>query len=167
MNAAEFWIERLRLEPLAEGGWYREVYRSPEQIAAAALPPRYRGSRSFSTSIYYLLKGGEVSSFHRLKSDEIWHFYLGCSLTIHCLGTDGRYSKICLGPDIRSGQLLQAVMPAGVWFGASPDDEKAYSLIGCTLSPGYDERDFELAGRAELLGLFPAQCAIILRLTKP
>jgi len=167
MDSAEFWVEWLKLEPLPEGGWFREIYRAPEQIAAPALPPRYQGSRALGTSIYFLLKGGEFSALHRLKSDEIWHFYLGSSLTIHHLWPDGRYSKLFLGPDARAGQLWQAVIPAGAWFGASLDDEMFYALIGCTLSPGYDARDFELAGREDLLALFPDHRDIILRLTRP
>src|SRR6266404_9974186 len=75
--SAAYWIERLQLTPHPEGGYFRETYRSPELVAPDALPARFPGARAFSTAIYFLLPSNEVSRLHRLRSDELWHFYAG------------------------------------------------------------------------------------------
>jgi len=166
MKTAESWIELLGLTPHPEGGWFREIYRSAEQIPAGALPTRYQGGRAFSTAIYFLLKGGEFSAFHRLKSDEIWIFFEGSPLSIHQISPAGTHSCYHLGPDVTAGRVFQVVISAGTWFGAKAGDKTGFSLVGCTLAPGYDVRDFELARREELLALFPLHRDIILNLTR-
>ena len=162
-----FWIEKLGLAPHPEGGFYREVYRAPETIPRAGLPERFKGPRAFSTSIYFLLRADEVSSFHRLQADEIWHFYEGRPLLLHILDHDGSPRAIRLGRDAAAGEIYQALAPAGCWFGAEVVAPEGFSLVGCTLAPGFDFADFELAGRSDLLAAFPGQAELIRRLTKP
>ena len=163
MSAAD-WIRILNLVPHPEGGFYREVYRSAESIPKRALPPRYGGPRAFSTSIYFLLRSGQVSRFHRLKSDEVWHFYAGSPLFVHAITDKRSLRLIRMGRDPRKGEVLQAVVPAGSWFGAEVALRRAYSLVGCTLAPGFDFADFELGRRGDLLARFPRHRAIIERL---
>jgi len=160
------WIERLRLEPHPEGGFYRETYRAIEAIEAAHLPPRFGGRRVHSTAIYFLLPGDHVSAFHRIKSDEIWHFYAGTALTLTLIHPDGRLETQRLGPDPDRGQSFQALVPAGCWYGAIVDDPESYALVGGTVAPGFDFADFELADRAALLAQFPQHREIIVRLTR-
>ena len=150
MKAFRNWIESLQLAKHPEGGYYRETYRSQATV----------GDRSVSTAIYFLLPATEVSVFHRIKSDELWHFYAGHPLTIHCIAPDGPYSAITLG-----ATNPQSVVPAGCWFGATVESD--YALVGCTVAPGFDFRDFEMAERATLLATYPQYRPIIERLTKP
>jgi predicted cupin superfamily sugar epimerase len=159
------WIRRLGLAPHPEGGCFREIYRSAEIIPLQGLPERFAGPRSFSTSIYFLLEGKECSRFHRLKADEIWHFYTGSPLTIHLISPEGGYGTLALGPDIEKGEHFQAILPAGHWFGASVDHVESFALIGCTLAPGFDFQDFEIAQRVSLTRAFPQHEEIIRRLT--
>jgi predicted cupin superfamily sugar epimerase len=162
---AGYWIEKLDLARHPEGGFYRETYRSTETIPMSALPCKYDGARPFSTAIYFLLCGEEFSAFHRIKSDELWHFYCGASLTIHLIDHAGAYSEIMLGSDYGKGESFQAVVKAGCWFGASLSDPHSYALVGCTVAPGFDYRDFEMANRKELIRRYPEHVEIIARLT--
>jgi len=166
MKDARYWIEKLNLLPHPEGGYYRENYRSKEQIRKDALPARFKGSRCFSTSIYYLLKGSEISHLHRIKSDEVWHFYQGSPLAVHVFSEDGSYSLLKLGDDFEKGQVFQALVPAGSWFGAEVMNQDSYSLLGCTVAPGFDFADFELGQREKLLRLYPQRRELIEKLTK-
>jgi predicted cupin superfamily sugar epimerase len=166
ISDAAFWIEKLGLEPHPEGGFYRQVYRAGEFVEAEALPDRFGGRRAFSTSIYFLLRAGDVSRFHRLKSDEIWHYHDGRPLLLHILEREGEHRAIRLGKNSETGEAFQAVVPAGLWFGAEVDAFDGFSLVGCTLAPGFDFADFELARREPLLAEFPAHEDLIRRLTK-
>ncbi len=165
MNDADRWIEALQLQPHPEGGWFRESYRSSELISRAALPARFSGDRCFSTAIYFLLKAGEFSALHRIKQDEVWHFYDGDLLTIEVIDPAGNHSSIQLGQDFAAGHTLQAVVEGGCLFGASLAGGGSYALVGCTVAPGFDFADFELPKRAELLEQFPEQREIIEKLT--
>ncbi len=167
MKDAQYWIEKLNLQTHPEGGHFRETYRSSERIAANALPPRFGGERTLSTSIYFLLEHEEVSHFHKIKADEIWHFYAGTGLTLHAIDGDGNYSERKLGPDYENGDEFQLMVPGGIWFGASVLDTSSYALFGCTVAPGFEFEDFELARRDKLTELYPQHQAIIERLTKP
>jgi len=162
---AEAWIKELDLEPHPEGGFYRETYRAEEILPASALPSRYAGRRSFSTAIYFLLRSGEVSKLHRLRSDEVWHFYKGNPLRLHILSPGGRYSSPVLGRRPGCGERFQCVVPRGAWFGAEVIGRGSFSLIGCTIAPGFEFADFELGGRAGLIKRFPRRRRIIERLT--
>ncbi len=161
MTASE-WIERLGLAPHPEGGWFREVYRSHERIAEDALPERFGGSRAFSTAIYFLLTADDISRFHRIRQDEVWHFYDGDSLRLHRIRPDGEHLEQRVG---RTGaDLPLAVVPAGDFFGAEVAGE-GFSLVGCTVAPGFEFDDFEMPSRDELYQLFPQHGELIQKLT--
>ena len=179
-RTAEYWIKQLRLLPHPEGGYYRETYRSPGFIAKAHLPKRYKGNRSFATAIYFLLRGNQFSTFHRLKSDEIWHFYDGSPISIFAIGKNGRLTTAKLGVDAKKGEQPQYLIRAGSWFAANltvrnsqPQAgpparlvaEESYALVGCTVAPGFDFTDFEPGNREELCRRFPKHRALIERLT--
>ena len=164
-TAAE-WIVSLGLSPHPEGGFYRETYRAHEMIGADHLPAPFGGPRACSTAIYFLLPGDQVSAFHRIKSDEIWHFYAGSPLTLTLIHSDGRLETRALGPDPGRGEGFQALVPAGCWYGAAVDDPASYALVGGTVAPGFDFADFELADRAALLARYPQHRPTILRLTR-
>jgi len=164
-RSAEYWIEELQLQPHVEGGYFRETYRAEEGIRKEHLPPRYGSNRPFSTAIYFLLKSGEVSKFHRLRSDEIWHHYYGSPLILHVIDLEGLLQRLSLGPSADRGERFQAVVRAGWWLGAEVADPDSYCLAGCTVAPGFDFKDFELGRREELLTAYPAYREIILKLT--
>lgn len=167
MQNADYWIANLGLQPHPEGGYFKELYRASETIAQEALPERFSGDRSFSTSIYYLLNTTDISRFHRINQDEIWHFYEGVSLSIHCIFSDGKYKKLLLGRNIEKGEFLQQVVEAGCYFAAELNDKESFGLVGCTVAPGFDFEDFELSARGELQALFPQHHEIIERFTVP
>lgn len=152
---ADYWINTLRLKKHPEGGYYREYYRSKVIIDQKSLPVDFRGSRSVATSIYFLLKGEDISHLHRIKSDEIWHFYQGSSATIHCIESSGTYTPLLLGANVNNNESFQHVIPAGSWFGAEVNDKTGYALVGCTVSPGFDFEDFEIAHKKKLLQDYP------------
>jgi len=158
-------VARLNLIPHPEGGFYRETYRAPESIAAAALPDRFTGDRAHATAIYYLLAGGDRSKLHRIHADEIWHFYAGDPLLIVAIAPDGGLSETMLGCDLALGQVPQHVVPAGHWFGAVPAAGSTYALTGCTVAPGFDFADFEMGTRDALLATFPQHRDWIEKLT--
>lgn len=160
----EFYIQKLELLPHPEGGYFREIYRSAEKCEQ--LPTRYQGPRNFSTSIYYLLEGHQYSVFHRIKSDEIWHFYDGCPLNIYIFDQQERLVIHSLGRDLEKNERILAVIPQGHWFAAQPGDKYGFSLVGCTVAPGFDFTDFEIGKRDELLERFSEYRDIILRYTK-
>jgi hypothetical protein len=159
------WITTLGLIPHPEGGFYRETYRSAEMIEAQHLPARFGGRRVYSTAIYFLLPGDHISALHRIKSDEVWHFYAGSALTLTLIHPDGRLVEHRLGPD-PGRERFQAVVPAGCWYGAFVEDPGSWALVGGTVAPGFDFADFELADRAALLARFPQHRETILRLTR-
>jgi len=142
-------IRSLNLTKHPEGGYYREIYRSNEFIPVEVLENRKNAKkphRNISTSIYYLLVKSDVSLFHRIKSDEIWHFYQGSPLLLHILDEEKQeYRNITLGKDL----VFQVVVPKNVWFSAEILDKSSYSLIGCTVSPGFEFEDFEIAKSKE------------------
>ena len=166
MNTASDWIAKLRLARHPEGGWFRETYRSADEIKECCLGDRFAGKRSVSTSIYFLLESGQCSALHRIRSDEVWHHYDGSALTIHVIDPAGEYRSRLLGKQIDRGEEPQLVVPAGCWFGATVNEENSFALVGCTVAPGFDFRDFELGQREELLRLHPRQHAVIERLTR-
>lgn len=167
IQCAEDLIVRLGLKKHPEGGYYRETYRSEELLTAENLPERFSGGeRSFSTAIYFLLAGEDFSALHRIMSDEVWHFYAGGTLAIHVLDQKGQYVRHRLGTACVGEVSFQTVVKAGCWFGASLETPETFALVGCTVSPGFDFRDFELADRGELLRMFPEQEKLIARLTR-
>lgn len=156
----DYWVEHLNLQPHPEGGFFKETYRSEIKLQTF----ENNGERSLSTGIYFLITSGNFSAFHRIKSDEMWHFYAGSPLTVHIIETDGTYTELNIGLDLVKGQLPQAVVPAEAWFASESSGE--YSLVGCTVSPGFDFTDFELAYESDLIKLFPSHKELITRLTR-
>lgn len=148
-----------------EGGYFKETYRAAGKISRAELKGLFPGDRNFLTGIYFLLTKGQISRLHRIRSDEMWHFYLGGPLTIAQISPGGQVESIVLGPDIKAGQKLQHVVPAGCWFGAYPREGREFSFVGCTVAPGFDPADFEMADRAALLAAFPQAADVIEKLT--
>jgi len=159
-------ISHYNLQPHPEGGWYAQSYRSTEIIPAAALPDRFGGDRVFSTAIYFLLEQGNFSAFHRIKSDECWHFYQGDPLEVFVIGTDRQLTIVTLGQDSSRGQLFQYVVPANCWFASRPAKESKFCFVGCTVAPGFDFADFELANATELVGQYPLLERLILELCR-
>lgn len=154
------WVEDLGLLPHPEGGFYKETYRSE-----SVLEPFEEGKkRNLSTGIYFLITKGNFSAFHRIKSDEMWHFYAGSPLVVHIVHTGGSYQRMVIGLDIATCQRPQGVVPAGAWFASETMGE--YSLVGCTVSPGFDFQDFELADRQALIKEYPNYLEEIQRLTR-
>ena len=160
VSAAEL-VDLLQLSPHPEGGWFTESYRSEGRIPSTALPPAFSGDRAYSTAIFYLLAEGQKSHLHRIRQDEVWHFYLGGPLRLVMIQPDGQSSEVILGPDLRAGQHLQFTVPAGVWFGAAPKAGGGHSLVGCTVAPGFDFADFEMADGSSLKKAFPALYGLI------
>ncbi len=162
MIDAQYWIRKLNLEEHPEGGYYRETYRSDETVGKNGLPERFGGGpRAFSTAIYFLLKGGQVSRLHRIKSDEIWHYYAGSALTLHVFDPEEGYAGFGLGIDPEKGWFPQIIVPAGSWFGATVDDRSSYTLVGCTVSPGFDFSDFTMGEKSILQQMYPRHKSII------
>ncbi len=149
-SAAEC-IEIYGLLPHPEGGHYAETYRSDGYLDGDSLPAGMIGKRSYATAIYFLLQSGEVSRFHRIRSDELWFFHGGAPLEISIIDERGHLSQIVLGFEHEIGQSLQHVVPAGAWFGAKllPSFE-SHALVSCVVAPGFDFRDFELAKARDL-----------------
>jgi predicted cupin superfamily sugar epimerase len=152
------------LLPHPEGRYYKETYRSPEVLTASTLPDRFEADRNFSTAIYFLLRSEDRSVFHRIKSDELWHFYQGSTLLIYVLHEE-QLQIHRLGSNLDKGDSLQVVIPANCWFGAHVENSNSFSLCGCTVVPGFDFGDFEMADREKLLNEFPDYTDVIKRLT--
>jgi predicted cupin superfamily sugar epimerase len=159
-------ITNLQLQPHPEGGYFRETYRSSGEISRDNLGTEYSGNRRYSTSIYYLLTSDTFSAFHRILQDEIWHFYEGSPLNLHMISPQGVYSKAVIGCNMLQGQVPQYIVPARTWFAASVIDNNTFSLLGCTVAPGFDFNDFELGEREKLMKMFPAHSELILQMTR-
>jgi predicted cupin superfamily sugar epimerase len=167
LRSADYWIRALRLQKHPEGGHFREVYRASESIPRSGLPARFAGGRSFSTAIFFILSAGEFSAFHRLQADEIWHYHCGVSLAVHEITPGGELKEHRLGPHPEKGDSFLAVVCAGSWIAASLQRGSGYVLAGCTVAPGFEFADFELARRQELIRLYPAHKRLIEKWTRP
>lgn len=154
---ATYWINKLKLQEHPEGGYFIETFRSRRIINL----DDYDGNRFTCTAIYYLLLGDKFSAFHRMKSDEIWHFYAGSSLTLYIIHSNGVLDEISLGQNLDKNEMFQHVIESGCWFAAIVNDPYSYSLLGCTVSPGFDYRDWELANIDILLDIYPQHKFII------
>ena len=161
---APYWIDRLRLSPHPEGGYYRATYKAELTIAHSALPSRFHGDRSASTAIYFLLEGKDFSAFHRIAADEVWHFYAGSSLVVYVIDGGGQLSELHLGPE--AGEDFQGVVRAGCWFASRLKQAAGFALAGCTVAPGFEFADFEMAKQAELVRAYPAHRQLIEELTR-
>ncbi len=167
---ATYYVEQFNMTAHPEGGYFAETYRSAEVIPQAALPDRFQGARTFGTAIYFLLENHQFSALHRIQSDEIWHFYAGLPLEISVISPAGALTRILLGNRPDRGEVFQAVVQAGCWFGSKPVSDatatgSTFSFVGCTVAPGFDFADFDLADRAALLAEYPQHQSVIHRLT--
>ncbi len=156
-------IERFDLDPHPEGGYYRRTYESQNEISSNELPSDYETARRAGSSILFLLPSTEVSRLHRLRGDEMWHFYDGSRLTLHVFGEEGGYRTHRLGDNYETVESPQHVVRGGNWFGATVDE--GYALVGCTVWPEFQFEDFEIAERKDLLEEYPEQESVIERLT--
>lgn len=157
MNRADELIQFLDLQPHPEGGYFRETYRSEGKTHV------YGGERNHCTCIYFLLTAERPSNFHRIRQDELWHFYDGATILLHVIAPSGAYTLHRIGRNLAAGEVPQLVVPGGSWFASEVHD--GWSLAGCTVSPGFDFDDFEMAERADLLASHPEHKQVILRLT--
>ncbi len=162
-KSATYWKNKLQLLEHPEGGCFKETYRSDEQIPADGLPERFSDARAFSTSIYFLLEKHEFSAFHRIKSDETWHFHDGAPLEIHAISPEGNHHQYLLGLDPENGYTPQVTIPHGHWFAAHSLGE--FTLMGCTVAPGFDFLDFEMGSETQLLSAFPHHADLIKKYT--
>lgn len=165
MKTKEYWVKNLQLESHPEGGYFKETYRSEKEIEVSKLNVNAEGKRNLSTGIYFLIDSGNFSAFHRIKSDEMWHYYAGDSLIVHMIDLEGRYFTQKIGPNIEKGERLQYVVPAEYWFASEVIEGGKYSLVGCTVSFGFDFNDFELAD-SSLLTRYPEHKSKIERLIR-
>jgi predicted cupin superfamily sugar epimerase len=165
-EAAQILIKNLNLIKHPEGGYFAEIYRSTDMIIKEHLPDRFNSSRVFTTVIYFLLTNDDYSSFHKLKADEIWHFYSGSSLILYEIDKDSILHKSVLSDDMTEDTTFTKVVKAGNWLAAEVMHKDSYSLVGCTVSPGFEFDDFELAKREELISLHPQHRNIIEKLTR-
>ena len=179
MIDAEYIIGKLGLKMHAfEGGYFKESYRSPDAISCSVFHNKIHKNeiskesffldkmRPASTLIYYLLVGNQYSAIHKVKSDEIWHFYLGSSVTIHIINEDLISPKIQLGNNLENGENIHYVVTKDTWFCAELTNKSSFALMGCTVSPGFDFEDFELGDKDELILRYPQHRELIIRFTK-
>jgi hypothetical protein len=164
---AEYWIEKLNMTGHPEGGFFAPAFRASEQIGNDGLPGRFTGNRAIVSSIYYLLKKGQFSTFHRLKSVEIWSFFEGDPLSIYVLDRHGGLTEKRLGRNVDIGESLQVAIDAGDWFAAEHRGPGEFTLVGCVVAPGFEYEDMEIASRAELRARYPQHLEIIEKLTRP
>ena len=162
---AEYFVKHLQLQPHPEGGFFKETYRSNGIISSEYLSPGFGGERNYSTAIYFLLQKEDYSAFHRIASDECWHFYEGGTLLIHVIDQGGEYSCIRLGRKLDEGETFQFVVPANCWFASEPAAGTEFTLVGCTVAPGFDFADFEMADE-KLMDEYPKLRSVIQRLCR-
>ena len=164
MYTAKYFVEKLKMTPHPEGGYFKECYAGEDMISSNELSVDYKDTRKLWTSIYFLLEDGEVSNFHRLKSDEMWYYQAGSPLTIYMITPEGTLVTQKLGLNIAEGEMPQFLVPKGYIFGSAMN-ESGYALVGCMVAPGFEFRDFELFKRSELLEKYPQYEKEIVKLT--
>ncbi len=160
MDNARYWIEKLQLIPHPEGGYYKEVYRSPLQVNRVG----DETVKDACTTIYYLLEGDDFSAFHRLASDEIWYFHKGQPLFIHVIDNEGNYTRHELS-DAETGNLSIVIGPH-LWFASEVASGQGFALVSCAVAPGFDFAEFEIAGKDKLSALYPQHHEVINRLCR-
>lgn len=158
---ASYWISLLNLQPHPEGGYYKEVFRSQQQVSRSGSPD----VKQACTSIYYLLEADDYSGFHRIQSDEIWYFHKGMPLDIHVINTDGNHEVWELSDMPPTGNL-SLVVPAGLWFAAEIPLKEGYTLVSCAVAPGFEFSEFEMADRKELQTRYPEHDELFARLCR-
>ncbi|HET8793422.1 MAG TPA: cupin domain-containing protein [Nitrososphaeraceae archaeon] len=159
-NNSQYWIEKLGLVKHVEGGYYKQIYASQKQC-------QEHNIRNLATCIFYLLEGNDFSAFHRINADEIWHFFLGSSLTLYNINENESKMKINkLGKDFEKSENLQVIIPQGDWFAAEVDDRTSFTLVGCTVIPGFEYKNFEIGKKQSLLEKFPPYRDLIEKLCR-
>jgi len=166
MQTAESIIRLLDLKPHPEGGFYKEIYRSDEILQKESLPYRYSGARCFSTGIYYMLRPGDISMMHRVKSDETFHFYMGDTAEMLKLYPDGTGQIIEIGIELEKGMEPCITVEKDVWQGLRLKEGGSFVLFGTTVSPGFEFADFEVGDRKLLQEQYPDFSDRIGELTK-
>ena len=156
MKSAEYYIKNLKMEPHVEGGYYKESFISNDEL---------KKDKKLWSSIYFLLRTGEVSNFHRLKSDELWYYHDGEALTIYMITPEGELVTRQLGKNIENGETPQILVPKGYIFGSAMNND-GYALVGCMVSPAFEYEEFELFERSYLLESYPNHRDIIMKLTR-
>lgn len=165
---AEAVIQLLKLSELpVEGGMFRQTYLAAHHCLVEGDKPGQQDEISAGSAIFYLLQAHTCSQLHRLKYDEMYHFYLGEPVELTLLHPDGRYQQVILGQDLLAGQSVQFLVPANVWQGSRIFTKKNWSMLGTTMSPAYRDEDFEIGRRAELLRQYPEAAEAIHALTSP
>jgi len=162
-DKALYYIKKLQLKKHLEGGYFREIYRAGDLVLIDA--PSKRLKRNFSTSIYFLLAGKQISAFHKLNADEIWHFYDGGPVKIYIIDPDGKFAEVVLGKKTEKGEVFQTTIKKNHWFAAEVLSKRSFVLVGCTVSPGFDFSDFELGRRDEMIKIFPQHQLLIEKFT--
>lgn len=164
MNAEEI-IKYFDLTTHPEGGYFKETFRSEGFITQENLESNFEGNRNYCTSIYFLLTSEKFSAFHKINQDEIWHFYTGTTLKLHQISPEGKYSCVKIGSDFKNYEIPQYTVPAHHYFAAEVIQKNSFSFVGCTVSPGFDFRDFLLPTCEELCNQFPKHKNLITQLT--
>lgn len=159
MSTAEI-ITKLNLTPHPEGGFYRETYRCSDQ-----LDNKSGKQRNISTSIYYLLENENKSHFHRIQSDELWYFHQGKPIEIVCIIND-RIELILLGNNVTDEEIPQVCIPKNTWFAARVKGQSGFGLVSCSVAPGFDFEDFEMAKRNDLIKMYPNLSETIMEFTR-
>lgn len=165
MYTADYFIENLNMIPHQEGGFYKESFISSDNISRNGLNIDGEERKKLWTSIYFLLRDGEVSNFHRLKSDEMWYYHSGSSLTIYMITPEGELITEELGLNFEKGEKPQILVPKDYIFGSAMNNP-GYALVGCMVAPGFEFKDFELFERKDLLEKYPEFEEVILKLTR-
>jgi predicted cupin superfamily sugar epimerase len=156
------YVKHLGLLPHPEGGYYKELYRSAESF----VPQGFDGPRAYCTAIYFLIEKDNFSALHRIKSDETWHFYAGDALEVMEIDSQGNLKATLVGPELAAGEVFQYTVAAGNWFGSRVKSGGGFSLVGCTVSPGFDFNDCEMAEREALTRDFPQHADLIREMTR-
>lgn len=164
MNAKEL-ITFFDLAAHPEGGFYKEIYRSSGEILPENLGAEFIGKRNFCTSIYFLLTSHKFSAFHKINQDEIWHFYKGSAIKLHMISPKGIYSNVLIGNNFIKDEVPQFTVPAQYYFAAEVLKKDGFAFTGCTVSPGFDFRDFDLPTCKKLTSMFPEHKDIIEKMT--
>jgi predicted cupin superfamily sugar epimerase len=168
MASAQDWIDNLGMTPAGVGGWFAAAAGSDESVPASALPPRFTVDHHLYSSNWYLLDQGQHLQLHRLAQDELWFFHIGAPVDLHVFGP-GAYSRVSLGSDPGAGQSFHGVAPHSTWFGGELVGA-GFTLVSCSLSPGYDPSDSAVPTEQDLAQLhaaYPAQGQLISRLAAP
>lgn len=155
MKSADYWIQKLDLKPHPEGGFYSEVFRSSINVDLQKLPIGYKGDRRVASSIYFMLRSGDISKMHRLKSDELWYYHCGSPIQIYIIDQEGNKHTKILGPDADNNESFCVHIPAGNIFAAEILKPDTYSLMSCVVAPAFEFDDFEMFDKDDLIQAYP------------